>query len=293
MIYVFNGITLAQSSITLSSDVVIVNIAFTATNDLIILNWKGSSNLTLISYSVSTMRVNWNVPVASNVLHPYYDIRISEPFIVLSEGSNLYVFNTTGYLSWSLLNVDGISAISNGLLATIVQQELQVYSLMGNRRMWSYFLPNPSTTIAIKDNTVFTCASRFTSATGCLANNLNNGSLIWERGFGNDILGISSYEPMLVTYQTDIYLLDSASGKYLYGITGRHNYNGAISNNGYFYIGTLSTSGTTVLNGWNLSSRQTGWAYTLNGFINTYIMLSGTGNLILYDGTNNMLYAFQ
>jgi len=294
MIYVFNGITLAQSSITLSSDVMIVNIAFTATNDLIILSWKNNVDLVLISYSISAGRVNWNTNIATNVAHPYYDIRISEPYIVLSENVNLYVYNTNGNMLWNLLNVDGICAISNnGLLAAIVQQELQVYYLNNSTRLWANFLPNTPSTIVVQNNTVFTCASRFTSSTGCLANELMTGKIVWERGFGNDILGISTGGTLIISDQTDIYFLDAATGKYMSGITGRHNYNGAISSNGIFYIGSLSASGTTVLNGWNLSSRQAGWTYTLSGYINTYIMLSGPGYLYLFDGTNNILYAFQ
>jgi len=293
MIYVFNGISLLQSMITLPSDVMIVNIAFTAMNDLIILNWQNSVDLTLISYSISTSRVNWNVSVATNVAHPFYDIRISEPYIVLGEGDNLYVFNTNGNKMWSLLNANAITAISNGLLAAIVQQDLQVYALNNSTRLWSTFLPNMASTITIRNNTVFTCASRFTTATGCIASDLMTGKMMWERSFGNDILGISADGTLIVSDQTDIYFLDSATGKYLYGITGRHNYNGGIADNGIFYIGSLSASGTTVVNGWNFNTRLANWSYTINGYINTYIMLSGPGYLYVYDGTNNILYAFQ
>jgi outer membrane protein assembly factor BamB len=235
VIYVFNGVSLAQSNITLPSNVVIVAIAFTVCNDLIILNWENHVTLSLISYNITTSTIKWTTNIASNVGHPYYDIRISEPYIVLGSGGNLYVYKTDGSLAWSLPNMNAITAIStNGVLIALIEQNIQAFYLNNATRAWSTFMANQQHSVAISNNVVYSCSSRFFAGTGCAALNLMTGKIIWQRAFGNDILGISQDGTLIVADQNDIYFLDAATGKYMYGVTGHHTYNGAISSNGFF-----------------------------------------------------------
>jgi len=170
---------------------------------------------------------------------------------------------------------------------------MQAYYINNSTLKWSSFFPNQMYTLAIQNNTIYSCYSRLDLATGCAATDIPSGKVLWERGFGNDVLGISKNGTLIVSDREDIYFLNGATGKFLFGLAGRHNYNGAIASDNYFYIGLLTSSFTTKLVGINLMNGLTTWSFTIDGYINTYTMLSGPGYLYFFDATNNILYAFQ
>jgi hypothetical protein len=293
VIHVFDGINFDESTITFPSSTAIVNIAFTVMNDLIFLNWMNKADLYLVSYNISSGTNNWSTLIASNVIHSYYQIQIEEPYIVLSNGERgVFVFNTMGSAVWNL-STNSITAISNGYLVALMGSTLKVINISNSSVVSSTLFPNPMYTLSVMNGIAYTCYSRTGTATGCAATNILTGKVVWERGFGNDVLGISTSGTLIVSDSQDIYFLEALTGKFLFGITGQHNYNGAISSNNLFYIGLLTASRTTKLAGINMSNGLTVWSYTAPSYINTYTMLSAPGYLYFFDATNNILYAFQ